>query len=650
MKTKRILSAAVGAAIFLGTLGTNVGAYDFPHAFWAAQAGYENAVNSGDNKGIIDFGSQVVNIMSGAPEGTEKHDIIVTRYNQIALAYAAIGDYNNSAYIFNALCSYAEPFGDKYSDYVKGARAKALQYAPAIELYTEGGTAPYYGAKNEKKNGVLFGVCQNGETRSKLQNESMTLVYQEFGQPLLPYNETVMRDASEKGLAVEFALNCPNEGGDIRSFSALSYTLDELSALFSRYPATPVYLRFGAEFDVWTDMAEPEQFKTAFRAVSQHFKSKNSNVAIVWSPNQVSGWNTDTNDFYPGDEYVDWVGLSLYAQKYFLGDPNSDPDSQVFFRTGINSDPVLAVKWLVDTYGDRKPIMISESGCGHRLTSTGEDTSDFALRRLREYYSYLPMVYPQIKLMAYFDYHVDKPGEKNDFRLSSCPALQNEYLSITRGDRFIHGGYNSETGLCYRKIGNGMSLGGVFPVSCYTHKYGVDAQNVTYYIDGKYAAAADKAPFTAYINANAYTGAHTLKAVAAFSDGQTLSTESAVYINGSDGNITVTVSGSRVTFDQNPVMYNDRTLVPMRKIFEELGATVSWDENTQTASGTKNGKTVSLTVGSRTMNVGGTEITLDTPPIVLSDRTLVPARAVAEGMGCNVNWDGASNTVIITEK
>ena len=50
------------------------------------------------------------------------------------------------------------------------------------------------------------------------------------------------------------------------------------------------------------------------------------------------------------------------------------------------------------------------------------------------------------------------------------------------------------------------------------------------------------------------------------------------------------------------------------------------------------------------MNVGGTEITLDTPPIVLSDRTLVPARAVAEGMGCNVNWDGASNTVIITEK
>ena len=97
-------------------------------------------------------------------------------------------------------------------------------------------------------------------------------------------------------------------------------------------------------------------------------------------------------------------------------------------------------------------------------------------------------------------------------------------------------------------------------------------------------------------------------------------------------------------------MYIDRTLVPMRKIFEELGATVSWDENTQTASGTKNGKTVSLTVGSRTMNVGGTEITLDTPPIVLSDRTLVPARAVAEGMGCNVNWDGASNTVIITEK
>ena len=69
---------------------------------------------------------------------------------------------------------------------------------------------------------------------------------------------------------------------------------------------------------------------------------------MVWSPNQVSNWDIDIDDYYPGDEYVDWVGISLYAQKYFYG-TNSE-DGELFFRTGKNSDPVIAVKDIVEKY------------------------------------------------------------------------------------------------------------------------------------------------------------------------------------------------------------------------------------------------------------------------------------------------------------
>ena len=68
------------------------------------------------------------------------------------------------------------------------------------------------------------------------------------------------------------------------------------------------------------------------------------------------------DDYYPGDEYVDWVGCSLYSQKYFLGRndwPDAEKFNEIVFRSGQNADPVLALSKLVETYGNRKPIALS---------------------------------------------------------------------------------------------------------------------------------------------------------------------------------------------------------------------------------------------------------------------------------------------------
>lgn len=114
-------------------------------------------------------------------------------------------------------------------------------------------------------------------------------------------------------------------------------------------------------------------------------------------------------------------------------------------------------------------------------------------------------------------------------------------------------------------------------------------------------------------------------------------------------NISVTINGNAVTFDQPPVMVNDRTLVPLRTIFEALGATVDWNGDTQTVTSTRNNTTVSLTIGSDVMTKNDTTVALDVPAQLIGERTLVPVRAIAEAFGSSVDWNGETQTVIIND-
>lgn len=100
--------------------------------------------------------------------------------------------------------------------------------------------------------------------------------------------------------------------------------------------------------------------------------------------------------------------------------------------------------------------------------------------------------------------------------------------------------------------------------------------------------------------------------------------------------------------NQVPVIRNERTLVPMRDIFERLGCQVAWDENTQTITATsENGTVIVMKIDSNTMTKDGAEIVLDTPPMIINNSTMVPVRAVSEALDMTVEWDGAAKTVSI---
>ncbi len=113
-----------------------------------------------------------------------------------------------------------------------------------------------------------------------------------------------------------------------------------------------------------------------------------------------------------------------------------------------------------------------------------------------------------------------------------------------------------------------------------------------------------------------------------------------VFAEDAEPTVTVFVDGTQILFDVDPILENGRTLVPMRYIFEALGAQVEWVEETQTAVGVKGEKKVEITIDSNQMLKNGEVVELDVPAKLVDGRTLVPVRAVSEGLDAKVEWDG----------
>lgn len=112
--------------------------------------------------------------------------------------------------------------------------------------------------------------------------------------------------------------------------------------------------------------------------------------------------------------------------------------------------------------------------------------------------------------------------------------------------------------------------------------------------------------------------------------------------------ISVFVDGELVSFDVAPLMVDNRTLLPMRAVFECFGAEVSFEEETQTARAVKGDMTIEIPIGSRNVMVNGVQQELDVPAMVVDDRTLIPIRFVGEALKADVDWDGKNEVVNIT--
>lgn len=131
----------------------------------------------------------------------------------------------------------------------------------------------------------------------------------------------------------------------------------------------------------------------------------------------------------------------------------------------------------------------------------------------------------------------------------------------------------------------------------------------------------------------------------------TMSTFSAL----AQSEVTVKFNGEEMTFDAAPFIEADRTLVPVRAIFETCkGASVNWDNDTKTViivygEGDAQ-KFIVLQIGNNSAFVNGEAVTLDVPAKIVNDRTFVPLAFLMNELVNSVSWDGATRTVEITDK
>ena len=278
---------------------------------------------------------------------------------------------------------------------------------------------------------------------------------------------------------------------------------------------------------------------------------------MVFSPGDISNRNVTISQFYPGDQYVDWVGMSTYQNTNYLdvyGNPMSyslsgTPASNPYYGTGIyDYDPMVIIKPIVDlAKSHNKPVMISECGFGYRNYST--DQTAYAVDQMTKFYSYVNMVYPQVKAVFYFD--VDLDGGRYDYSLNGNAAVMSAYRSaIEQNGAYLAEGQTSAAGweeLSQTKL----SDTGTLKLACYVSFPGVKNAAVQYYVDGKLSATSTQAPYYYNLNTAALgAGEHKIYAVA--SGGQ---------FRQQTGTYTLTVPGTVKPAEQAPSSWAEALIV-----------------------------------------------------------------------------------------
>ena len=533
---------------------------------------------------------------------------------------------------------------------------------PRLGLYSEGavGSVPYFGARLEPKNGVYFGmVTEYSEVLSKKPSSYLTYFdFNSFQEDIYyPANDIIK--GSNAVVTIGWTLS------DIKNIASKeSYIRKTINTLASYNK--PMFIRFANEMNVSPIGDEPQEYIDAFRFVA-NIVHEYSNFAMVWSPNDLGALDRPFSYYYPGDEYVDWVGVSSYMKKYFGGNPNTAEKDSIYFMTGDYAwatNAIVPIIEFMNEYGINKPVMLSECGVAGS-NYLGEDTTAWAIPRLRNIYYNLIMEYPQIKLINYFN--VYRAYEKEYYNLSS-----QETINVLRQAQ-ESGAYIDETGkarFSYIKAENMGTVKGKMPLYVSAYSPNFDNPTVKYYADGFEVHSSNKAPHRYELDSAAFeNGEHPLKISLLTDDGEVISKSYSFYVN--DGELTlreagadfsdisnkkvekrieISVNGKKIEFDVQPSVISDRTLVPIRKFLNAIGVLdgdILFNEADSSVDITKGGQKIYLKINDNLAKVDGVDTPLDVPATLLNGRTMVPLRFVSETFGFTVNYQDSKELLSI---
>ncbi|MDQ3814034.1 MAG: glycoside hydrolase family 26 protein [Armatimonadota bacterium] len=200
----------------------------------------------------------------------------------------------------------------------------------------------------------------------------------------------------------------------------------------------PIFLRFASEMNgPWTKYSgDPAFYREKFRLVAKVMKEEAPNVAMVWTPFAEPKHLID--QYYPGDEWVDWVGINIYSVYVHNGDPR---------HVAHEEDPVVFLRYIYDRYAARKPIHISEFAATVECKGTGKWTVDFAIGKMTRFYTALRREFPRVKSVNWFCLDAIRAGlANNNYSIIEDERVLGTYIKLVSDKHFLSQVSDPETG------------------------------------------------------------------------------------------------------------------------------------------------------------------------------------------------------------
>lgn len=373
-----------------------------------------------------------------------------------------------------------------------------------FELYTQGPitSAPYYGARLEPRGGTYIGMI--AETSNSFQPVGSYLTYLQnslLDDIYYPANQMIRQDS------VVAMVGWTIDDLGLVDYDHIRKTLNNLSTYNK-----PMFIRFANEMNCSSLGDDPERYKQIFRTVA-NMVHEYDNFAVVWSPIDLGALDRPFELYYPGDEYVDWVGVSCYSIKYFQGKKNTDYNSSVYFMTGDfawATNRVKPIMEFMEKNNIQKPVMISEGGVPTN-NHFDEWLAAWATPRLQNMLYNLVMKYPQIKMINYFNTY---RNEAERFNISDYDYAANIFMQARDSGAYIKQ-EGTPADFVFQPANSGETLvakDGVVPLYTLAHFPDTPDFTVNYYLDGAWYHAVSERPFMCNLNVSSLAdGAHTIK-------------------------------------------------------------------------------------------------------------------------------------------
>lgn len=375
---------------------------------------------------------------------------------------------------------------------------------------------PYYGAIWEPQKGVYYGRVGRGGSTAEgyglanlngLSNESLVAHYYSLDDAYsLEYWSYIYGKALNGNRGLLINLQFPGEGADCKPITNGKYDV-KLTEAFSYLNTLncPVFVCIGKEMNVWENMAAPQDFKGAYNHIAQLAKIYAPKAALVFSPNFSAAKGVDMDSFYPENTYVDWIGTSLYYNKFAN---NGDTKFDAFYGVGVYGDSMLNIQQTINLARlHNKPVIITEGGS--YSSKNGVDTSAFAAERVQKAYEFLPMVYPQIKAIVYSDTNFGSAS--SIYQLDSNAAVNDAYEKATSHNPVLL--HNTNGDAKYYAKASALAdydWSGMLTLAAYTYDSG--KPSATWYVDGTPQGTVYDYPYNYTLNADVFTaGTHIIE-------------------------------------------------------------------------------------------------------------------------------------------